>query len=57
MRSAVKYNFEEVGVYSIMMDPREIAALNQTIMLYDHYVGNINFELEDKDNLIKVNQY
>jgi len=54
MRSAMKYNFEEVGVYSIMMDPKEIAALNQTIMLYDHYVGNINFELEDKDNLIKL---
>merc|ERR1719259_775007 len=54
MRSAVRFNFEEVGVHSIMMNPKEIAALNMTIKLYDHYAGGINFDLEDKDNLIKL---
>jgi len=53
-RSAVIHNFQELGPISLGMDHREVAYLNQTIKIFDHYAGNNNFEPEDVENLVKM---
>ena len=54
LRSAMRFNFEEMGPASLDLEEEPIAPLNQTIRLFDHYVGSNDFELATADALTAV---
>ncbi|MPC25229.1 hypothetical protein E2C01_018334 [Portunus trituberculatus] len=53
-RSKLAYDFVRKGPFSLEFRPDDIAPLNQTVMIFDRYLGGLNFDAQHSDNLTKM---
>lgn len=53
-RSALLLNFRNIGPVSLNFKTEDISPLNQTIKIYDRYLGGIRLEVDTADNITQV---
>ncbi|XP_042892944.1 juvenile hormone esterase-like [Penaeus japonicus] len=51
LRSSLRFNFEEAAPVALEFCEGDISPLNQTLLIFDRYLGGINFNVEDAENV------
>ncbi|KAF2353331.1 Carboxylesterase type B [Trinorchestia longiramus] len=51
MRSALRFKFEEKAPLLLDFGVGDVAPINQSVSIFDFYVGNADFDIESLDNL------
>ncbi|XP_047480846.1 juvenile hormone esterase-like [Penaeus chinensis] len=51
LRSSMRFNFEESAPVALEFCEGDISPLNQTLLIFDHYLGGINFNEKDAENV------
>ncbi|XP_037774053.1 esterase FE4-like [Penaeus monodon] len=51
LRSSLRFNFEESAPVALEFCEGDISPLNQTLLIFDRYLGGINFNEKDADNV------
>ncbi|XP_027220673.2 juvenile hormone esterase [Penaeus vannamei] len=51
LRSAMRFNFEESAPVALEFSEGDISPLNQTLLIFDRYLGGINFNENDAENV------
>lgn len=56
MRSSLLLNFRNVGPVALGFNTKDISPLNQTIKIFDRYLGGIKLDTDTVDNVTQVNE-
>ncbi|KAK3858801.1 hypothetical protein Pcinc_035035 [Petrolisthes cinctipes] len=54
LRSSLLLNFRNIGPVTLVFHPEDISPLNQTIKIYDRYLGGINLDANTADNVTQL---
>ncbi|XP_045594339.2 carboxylic ester hydrolase [Procambarus clarkii] len=54
LRSALKYNFIQNGPISLEFGEGDVSPLNQTVKIFDHYLGGIHLDVIHADNVTQM---
>ncbi|KAK4309585.1 hypothetical protein Pmani_018808 [Petrolisthes manimaculis] len=54
LRSSLLLNFRNIGPISLVFHPEDISPLNQTIKIYDRYLGGINLDANTADHVTQL---
>lgn len=56
-RSALVQDFVSKAPYSMEFRPEDVAPLNQTVMIFDRYLGGLHVDAEHADNVNQVTNH
>ncbi|XP_069948909.1 carboxylic ester hydrolase isoform X3 [Cherax quadricarinatus] len=54
LRSSLKYDFPNKGPLSLEFTEGDIAPLNQTVKIFDHYLGGVHLDIEHADRVTQM---
>lgn len=46
----MRFRFEDLAPVALDFNEGDVAPLNQTIKIFDHYMGNADFEIDSLEN-------
>ncbi|KAK8396512.1 hypothetical protein O3P69_005512 [Scylla paramamosain] len=53
-RASLSYDFVRKGPFSLEFRPDDVAPLNQTVMIFDRYIGGLHFDAMHADNVTRM---
>lgn len=56
LRSSLMLNFRNIGPVSLNFHTKDISPLNQTIKIFDRYLGGIELDTNTADNVTQVKE-
>ncbi|KAG7171451.1 Venom carboxylesterase-6-like 10 [Homarus americanus] len=54
LRSSLKYNFMKNGPLSLELGEGDVAPMNQTVHIFDHYLGGVHLDVLTADNVTQM---
>lgn len=53
-RSSMASDFVRKGPFSLEFRPEDVAPLNQTVLIYDHYLGGLHFDAQHAEGVTRM---